>query len=114
MVYVCKRLDNQHNTVFIYDYKNKKLQQATSGFYNCYSPVFNEDGKYIYVVITDNFQPYYSDIDNTFIYANSSKIGVISLKKSTPSLIAPKNDTVAVKEDAEKSEPKKPEPKKDR
>jgi tricorn protease len=101
-------LDNQHNTVFIYDYKNKKLQQAMSGFYNCYSPVFNEDGKYLYVVITNNFQPYYSDIDNSFIYANSSKIGVISLQKTTPSLIAPKNDTVAVKEDEEKkSEPKK-------
>ncbi len=106
-------LTNQHNTVFIYDYKNKKLQQAMSGFYNCYSPVFNENGKYIYVVITDNFQPYYSDIDNTFIYANSSKIGVISLEKSTPSLIAPKNDTVAVKADEEKPEAKTSSPKKD-
>ena len=48
-------IENQHNTVFIYDYKNKKLQQATSGFYNCYSPVFNQDGKYLYVVITDRF-----------------------------------------------------------
>ncbi|HEY2727121.1 MAG TPA: hypothetical protein VGI61_08115, partial [Parafilimonas sp.] len=104
-------LENQHNAIFIYDYKNKKLQQATSGFYNCSSPVFNEDGKYLYVVITNNFQPYYSDIDNTFIYANSSKIGVISLKKSTPSLIAPKNDTVAVKTDEDKSEQKKSEPK---
>ena len=100
-------LTNQHNTVFIFDYKNKKLTQAMSGFYNCYSPVFNEDGKYIYVVVTDNFQPYYSDIDNTFIYANSSKIGVISLQKTTPSLLAPKNDTVAIKEDEKKSEPKK-------
>jgi len=51
-------------------------------------------------------------MDNTFIYANSAKIGVISLKQSTRSLIAPKNDTVAVK-DEDKSEPKKSEPKKD-
>ncbi len=97
-------LGNQHSTAFIYDYKNKKLQQALSGFYNCSSPVFSEDGKYLYVVVADNFQPYYSDIDNTFIYANSSKIGVISLKQSIPSLIAPKNDTVAIK--AEDNEPK--------
>ncbi|MEP6467161.1 MAG: PDZ domain-containing protein, partial [Parafilimonas sp.] len=79
---------------------------------NCSSPVFNEDGKYIYVAIADNFQPYYSDIDNTFIYANSSKIGVISLKKSTPSLLAPKNDTVAIKTDEDKSNQKKPDVKK--
>ncbi len=102
-------LENQHNAVFIYDYNNKKLHQATSGFYNCSSPVFNEDGKYLYVAINDDFHPYYSDMDNTFIYGNSTKIGVISLRQSTPSLIAPKNDTVAVKEDEEK----KPEPKKD-
>ena len=105
-------LGNQHSTAFIYDYKNKKLQQALSGFYNCSSPVFSEDGKYLYVVIADNFQPYYSDIDNTFIYANSSKIGVISLKQNTPSLIAPKNDTVAVKADENKPEPSSPQSKK--
>lgn len=105
-------LENQHNAVFIYDYQNKKLHQATSGFYNCFSSVFNEDGKYLYVAINDNFQPYYSDMDNTFIYANSAKIGVISLKQSTPSLIAPKNDTVTVKEE-DNSEAKKPESKND-
>ena len=102
-------LENGHNTIFIYDYKNKKLQQPFSGFYNCYSPVFDESGKYLYVVMNESFQPYYSDQDNTFIYANSGKIGVISLTKNTPSIIAPKNDTVSVKED----ESKKEEPKKD-
>jgi tricorn protease len=107
-------LENQHNTVFIYDYKNKKLQQAMSGFYNCNSPVFSEDGKYLYVAITDTFQPYYSDIDNSFIYANSSKISVISLQSTTPSLLAPKNDTVAIKTEEKKSEEeKKPTPKND-
>ena len=100
-------LDNRHNAVFIYDYKNKKLTQALSGFYNCYSPAFNEDGRYLYVVITDTFQPYYSDIDNSFVYANSSKIGVISLQKTTPSLVAPKNDTVAIKTEENKPEEEK-------
>src|SRR6476620_1663966 len=102
-------VENLHNTVFIYDFKNKKLQQPFSGFYNCYSPVFDESGKYLYVVINESFQPYYSDQDNTFVYANSGKIGVVSLTKSTPSIIAPKNDTVSVKEE----ETKKAEPKKD-
>lgn len=106
-------IENQHNTVFLYDYKNKKLQQPFSGYYNCNSPVFDESGKYLYVVITSSFQPYYSDIDNSFVYANSSKIGVVSLKKSTASIIAPKNDTVSVKEDEAKKEEPKKEDKKD-
>src|SRR5678816_2222167 len=41
----------------------------------------------------------YSDIDNTFIYSNTTQIAVVSLKKETPSLMAPKNDTVAMKSD---------------
>jgi len=106
-------LENQHNTVFIYDYQNKKLQQLISGFYNCNNPVFSEDGKYLYVVLSASFQPYYSDVDNSFIYANSSQVATICLKKSTASLLAPKNDTVAVKQEetAKKSEPKKDEKK---
>ncbi len=100
-------LDNGHNTVFIYDYKNKKLQQPLSGYYNCSSPVFDESGKYLYVVTSSSFQPYYSDLDNTFIYANSGKIGAISLEKTTSSILAPKNDSVEVKEEAKKEDSKK-------
>src|SRR6266487_295360 len=55
-------LENQHNATFIYDYQNKKLQQLISGFYNCNNPVFSEDGKYLYVVLSASFQPYYSDV----------------------------------------------------
>ncbi|MGE5521526.1 MAG: S41 family peptidase [Candidatus Dadabacteria bacterium] len=89
-------LENQHDAIFIYDYNNKKLQQLTSGFYNCTSPVFDPDGKYIYAITSQYFQPVYSSIDNSFIYPNSSTIAAISLAKTTPSILAPKNDTVAV------------------
>src|SRR5260221_702923 len=58
-------------------------------------------GKYLFVLTSQNFQPYYSDADNTFIYANSSQLAVISLQKATASLLVPKNDSVAIKEDEE-------------
>lgn len=103
-------LENQHRTVFIYDYANKKLHQATSGFYHAMNPVFDSEGKYLYLITSQAFAPSYSDIDNSFIYANTDKIGVIPLKKSTASLLAPKNDAVAIKEDepAKKADEKKP------
>ncbi len=103
-------LENYHRAIFIYDYTNKKLTQATSGFYNVYSPVFDPEGKYLYVISGQSFSPSYSDIDNSFIYANTDRIGAFPLKKTTPSLQAPKNDTVAVKEEdvAKKPEEKKP------
>lgn len=102
-------LENYNKAVFIYDYSNKKLQQVTSGFYDCASPVFDPQGKYLYLFTDQMFRPYYSDIDNTFIYANSTKIAAISLKKTTPILMFPKNDSVSIKAEEEtnaKEEPK--------
>lgn len=89
-------LDNLHNAVFVFDYPNKKSTQITSGYYECYSPVFDSEGKYIYTFTNQSFSPYYSDLDNTFIYANTTKLAAISLKKSTPSLLVPKNDSVEI------------------
>ena len=106
-------LENQHNAVFIYDYQDKKDNQVTQGFYQCTDPVFDPEGKYLYLFTNQSFQPYYSDIDNTFIYANSTQIAAISLKKETPSIMAPKNDTVAVKETESSKEEKTEKNKKD-
>lgn len=92
-------MENQHNAIFIYDYKNKQNNQVTEGFYNCNNPVFDAEGKYLYLFTNQSFDPSYSDIDNTFIYANSTQIAAISLKKETRSILAPKNDTVAIKTD---------------
>lgn len=92
-------LDNGHQAVFLFDYTTKKLTQVTSGYYTCLDPVFDAEGKHIFVLTNQFFQPSYSDIDNTFIYPNSTKIAAISLKKSTASILAPKNDAVNVKDD---------------
>jgi tricorn protease len=92
-------LENLHNAAFIYDAKNKKTKQVTSGFYTCSNPVFDEEGKYLYVLTSQTFQPYYSDADNTFIYANSTQLAVIGLQKNTASILLPKNDSVAIKKE---------------
>jgi len=100
-------LNNYHNAVYIYDTRDKKNKQVTDGYYNCDNPVFDTEGKYVYFTTNQNYTPYYSDIDNSFIYGNSTQIAVISLKKSTPSILFPKNDTVAVKADELPAEKKK-------
>lgn len=92
-------LENYHNVIFLYNTADKKLTQATSGFYDCSRPVFDPAGKYLYLFTNQHFQPSYSDIDNSFIYANSTQPAFIVLKKSTPSLLYPKNDTVGNKKD---------------
>ena len=95
-------LENYHRGVFLYDYQNKKLHQVTSGFYNSTNSVFDPEGKYLYLLTGQAFQPNYSDIDNTFIYANTTQLAAIALKKTTPSLLYAKNDEVGIKRDEEK------------
>lgn len=106
-------MENQHNAIFIYDYQNKKDNQVTQGFYECNNPVFDPEGKYLYLYTNQTFNPNYSDLDNTFIYTNSTQLAAIPLKKETPSLLAPKNDTVAVKADDMAKDENKDKTKKD-
>jgi tricorn protease len=89
-------LDNNHEAIYIFDYKDKSLHQVTSGFYNCSQPVFDSEGKYVYLLTNQSFSPDYSDLDNSFIYGNSTQLAVITLQKSTPSILIPKNDTVKI------------------
>ncbi|MEP6951648.1 MAG: PDZ domain-containing protein [Ginsengibacter sp.] len=89
-------LENLHSAVFIFDTKNKNLKQVTSGFYNSVDPVFDSEGKYIYLLTNQSFSPNYSDIDNSFIYANSTQVAVLTLQKTTRSILFPKNDTVKI------------------
>jgi tricorn protease len=92
-------LPNGHRAVFLYDYVNKELNTATSGYYNCANPTFDLTGKYLFVTTNQYFSPLYSDLDNTFIYPNTTKLAVIVLKKNTPSPLYPQNDTVALKQE---------------
>ncbi|HEY4290828.1 MAG TPA: PDZ domain-containing protein [Puia sp.] len=92
-------LVNGHHAVYIYDYTAKQLHQVTSSFYSSSSPVFDPSGKYLFITTNQSFNPLYSDLDNTFIYPNSTKLAAIVLQKSTPSPLYPKNDTTAIKEE---------------
>lgn len=89
-------LSNGHRAVFLYDYNNKSLHQATSGYYSSANPAFDPGGKYLYITINQTFSPLYSDMDNTFIYPNSTNLAAIVLKKSTRSPLYPKDDTVTI------------------
>ncbi|HVI45001.1 MAG TPA: PDZ domain-containing protein [Chitinophaga sp.] len=109
-----RNLENRHNAVFLYDTRDGKLHQATSGYYDCSEPAFDPNGKYLYLFTNRTFRPSYSDHDNSFIYSNSTNVAAISLKKNTPSLLYTRNDTVGIKQaDAAPEAAKKDDKKKD-
>jgi tricorn protease len=87
-----KDLENRNNAIALYDFKEKKLTQATSGFYNDEGPVFDPEGKYLYYRTGRSFEPIYSDLDNTFVYPNSQQLVAVPLRKDVASPLAPRND----------------------
>jgi tricorn protease len=107
-------LDTRNSAVVLYDFKNDSRHQVTSGFYNDEQPVFDPDGKYLYLRTGRSFSPIYSDLDNSWIYANTMRLAAIPLRKDVPSPLAPRNDEepekkkdADKKDDDKKSEEKK-------
>ncbi|MCW5558223.1 MAG: PD40 domain-containing protein, partial [Verrucomicrobiae bacterium] len=102
-------LTNQQSAIVLYDTKEAKTHPVTTGFYNDDLPAFDPDGKYLYFRTTRDFSPSYSDLDNTWIYANGRRLALVTLKRDTPSPLAPKNDEEERGKE-KKSDDAKPEP----
>lgn len=107
-----RSLDNGNLAVFLYDTKAYVRHQVTSGYYSTMQPSFDPEDKYLYVLTNRNFQPAYSDFDNSFVYPNATQLAAISLRNDVPSPLAPRNDEVEIKEEEEKDDKEKPKNKK--
>jgi len=111
-------LDNRNSAIALYDCKSNTLHQVTSGFYNDEMPVFDPDGKYLFFRTGRTFAPSYSELDETWIYANTSVLAAVPLRKDVLSPLAPRNDEEGdkskdKKEDKEKKDDEKPDKAKD-
>ncbi len=99
-------LENQHTAIALYDTKEDKRHLVTSGYYDDEEPTFDPDGKYLYYRSGREFNPLYSDLDNTWIYPNSSQLVAVSLRKDVASPLAPRNDDEGDKKEKDKDKDK--------
>ena len=102
-------LDTRNHAIALYDLKDGMRHLVTSGFYDDEQPVFDPEGKYLYLRTGRSFAPVYSDLDNSWIYANTTQLAAIPLRKDVASPLAPRNDEEAEKK---KDEDKKTDDKK--
>ncbi len=94
--------------IYAYSLENTETNVVTNEWYNASSPVFSDDGKYIFFVSSRSFNPIYSRTEWNHAYQDMDKIYFVTLEKSTPSPFAPENDEVEIKtESEEKKEDKK-------
>jgi len=84
--------DNGNSAIALYDCRSNALRQVTSGFYNDELPVFDPDGKYLFFRTGRTFAPSYSDLQPTWVYANSSVLAAVPLRTDVLSPLAPRND----------------------
>jgi tricorn protease len=105
-----KGQDNGNGAIYVYNANSKIATKLTSGFYSDRNPTFDPDGKYLYLLTNRNFDPVYSDFDNSWAYPNSTQLAAITLTKTEASPLSTENDTVAI---AKVDEPKKEEEAKD-
>jgi len=104
--------ENRNSAIVLYDCTAGKRHEVTTGFYNDEAPVFDPEGKYLFFRTGRTFGPNYSELDNTWIYANTANLAAVPLRKDVASPLAPRNDEEADK-DKKKEDEKKPDEKKD-
>jgi tricorn protease len=113
-------LENRQSAIVLFDTKDMERNQVTSGFYDDDAPTFDPEGKYLFFRSSRTFNPDYSDLDNSWIYANTHNLVAVPLRKDVPSPLAPRNDDEGdkdkkdkAKSDEEKKDADKPKKDKD-
>ena len=94
-------LDTRLRAIFLFDSTSGETHQVTEGFYDDSNPVFDPEGKYLYLQTQRNWSPVYSDFDTTWVYNNMTGIAAIPLRKDVASPLAPRNDEEGDEEEDE-------------
>lgn len=102
-----KHMPNSLKSVFIYDTKQGKSNKITSEFYNDNSPVFDPSGKYLYFYSDRKFEPAYGDMDESWIYPDSTQVYALTLRSDAPSPLAHKIDEEYVPQTEQNDDKKK-------
>jgi tricorn protease len=111
--------ESANSAVFLYDTKDAKLHQATTGYLNDTQPTFDPDGKYLFYASDREFDPVYGSFDNSWTYPNPTRLVAVPLRRDVKSPLAARNDDenpaldTSKKDEPKKEEPKKDEPKKE-
>jgi tricorn protease len=109
-------VDTTNPAIFLYDTKNARRHQVTSGYFGDGDPTFDPDGKYFFYTSGRNFEPVYGNFDNSWTYPNATRILAVPLRRDVASPLAQRNDMegeekpeAETKKDKEPEKPKEPE-----
>lgn len=93
---------NNNGAVMLYDTQEGRLHPITTPYFNAGDATFDPEGNYLFLTTGQEFHPSYSDLDNTWIYANTTRLAAIPLRADVKSPLAPRNDVDEKVKDADK------------
>lgn len=104
--------DNANGCVILYNVKSGERTQVTSNMFDASSPAFDRKGDWLfYTARKDVSRPRYSDIDGTFIYADSGVLLMVPLRGDVKSPWLTRSDEETLKKEEAKKDDKKEEKK---
>lgn len=100
-------------SIFIFDTQSKEKREVTSGQFQDDEVAFDRSGEWLYFTRNATFEPMYSELDESWVYANSANLCAVPLRPDVKSPWAPKNDEEGKTDDAKDKKEEKKDDKKD-
>jgi tricorn protease len=94
-----KPFANYNHAVELYSLATSKVTPVTDDFTNTYNPIFDPDGKYLYVLSTRDYNEVVGVYDEEFANPKATRVYAITLRADLPSPFATRSDEVSVKEE---------------
>ena len=104
---------NEMGVVYVYNLATGKEIPITEKWYDSGSPLFSEDGKYLFFTSARDLNPTYSSVEWNYAYSNMSAMYVAVLSKDTASPFLPKDGEPAAEARPEGRPDARPDAKKD-
>ncbi len=101
-----KESPNGQPAVWVYNLPEETTHQLTGNTFSDYSPVFSDDGNYIFFLSNRDFNLSFSSFEFDYLYNDAVRIYAMILKADGPQLFKDKNDVEPIKEE-ESDEAKK-------
>lgn len=98
---------NKERVIFILNMETGKEFPVTEKWYNSSSPLFSEDGKYLYFMSDRDFNPTYGSLEWNHVYNRLGRLYMTILSADTPSPFIIKDDIDVIAESKDKKEPSK-------
>ena len=73
--------DRRNNSIWVYEVATGARHRLTTGMFDDGTPVFSRNGDWIFFRSDRSFQPRYSQLDDSWIYDNASRLYAMPLRK---------------------------------